>query len=215
MLSASVFVGAEVELGSPVLAGERPNQRKRRRGAGTPSPPGPWMIAVPEVDVARPARCPCCDSVGVAPNGRVVLRGHGIRARQPFGSASPEDCSECIELLQRRYRCRACRSVVVVRPRGLLSRMRYTAAAIALAFSGHFVSVRTERLAHSRQLPTPMLHRFSPVPRASGDGHRRVNERKSAPTTNAPSRTMPSCRHIGAAVAATERSVLRPGRGAP
>ena len=35
--------------------------------------------------------------------------------------------------MQRRFRCKACRAVIIVRPRGIADRMRYTATAIALA----------------------------------------------------------------------------------
>lgn len=92
-----------------------------------------WKKSLPRVGAARPGRCPCCRAAGVAADGRVVLHGHGVRVRQQWGPTVHDARPEVSELPQRRYLCTKCGVVVVVRPRGLLSRKRYTAAAIALA----------------------------------------------------------------------------------
>lgn len=92
-----------------------------------------WAGALPGVREARPARCPCCEAPGIEPDGEVVLHGHGLRRRQGWGPPKAGAAVELGVLVQRRYRCTRCRTVIVVRPRGVLSRYRYTAAAIALA----------------------------------------------------------------------------------
>ena len=92
-----------------------------------------WKESPPDVRDVRPKRCPGCDTAGVRPDGRVVLHGHGVRVRQRWGPDRHDGAPEISELPQRRYRCRECSTVVVVRPRGAFPRKRYTAAAIALA----------------------------------------------------------------------------------
>jgi hypothetical protein len=67
--------------------------------------------------------------------GRFVVVGHGLVERQIRGPSSPCVAPEEVVVVLRRYRCRACRAVIVVGPRGLLSRRCYSAGAIALAIS--------------------------------------------------------------------------------
>ena len=64
-----------------------------------------------------------------------MLVGHGLVERQVCGpaSASGEPKQERVTL--RRYRCRACKAVMVVGPRGLVPRRWYSAPAIALALA--------------------------------------------------------------------------------
>lgn len=103
----------------------------------------------------RPARCPCCAAPGVTAEGRVILHGHGLRVRQRWGPAEPESAPEIGTLVQRRYACRQCRSVIVVRPRGTLPRKRYTAAALALAMWLWAVEKMTDAAVRSKIAVAP------------------------------------------------------------
>jgi len=64
-----------------------------------------------------------------------VLVGHGVVERQVLGPRAPGQAPEQVVLRLRRYRCRACRAVVVVGPCGLARRRWYGAGAIALALA--------------------------------------------------------------------------------
>ena len=88
---------------------------------------------MPTVGAARPSRCPLCACASAPLGVAVVVVGHGLRARTVLGppvlGAAPVRAS----VMQRRFRCRACSAVIIVRPRGIADRVRYTATAIALA----------------------------------------------------------------------------------
>ncbi|WP_437828168.1 DUF6431 domain-containing protein [Sorangium sp. So ce1153] len=88
------------------------------------------MTVLPTVQHVRPARCPCCDAASRPVNGPLGMRGHGLRARQVYGPHDAGDAPQQVTVQARRYRCTACGAVVVVVPRGLLPRRRYSAAAI-------------------------------------------------------------------------------------
>jgi len=64
-----------------------------------------------------------------------VLVGHGLIERQVRGPGAPGAAPEQSVVKLRRYRCRACRAIVAVGPRGLIRRRWYGAGAIALALS--------------------------------------------------------------------------------
>lgn len=94
------------------------------------------MAAPPTVDDVRPARCPCCDAVGAPPGRSLVIVGHGLRRRGVIGPLDHEDAAgEVVMLDLRRYRCQACGAVLVVVPRGVVRRRRYSAFAIAWALA--------------------------------------------------------------------------------
>lgn len=92
-----------------------------------------WMLATPAAPTARPSHCPICKVSGEQADGRVLLHGHGVRARRLRGPASADGAPTEFEVLVRRYACQRCRAVITVGPRGVLPRRRYTAMAIALA----------------------------------------------------------------------------------
>jgi len=92
-----------------------------------------WANAMPGVREARPARCPGCQTPGVEPSGKVVVQGHGLRGRQRWGPPEHDAAAEVGVVMQRRYRCVRCGAVIVVRPRGVVGRRRYTLAAIAFS----------------------------------------------------------------------------------
>ena len=62
-----------------------------------------------------------------------MVVGHGVRHRQQAGPESLDGEPYDDEVPTRRYRCRACRAVIVVLPRGVLPRLRFRPAAVALA----------------------------------------------------------------------------------
>lgn len=94
-----------------------------------------WERSPPSVQEARPACCPVCGVPSICATGKVIVQGHGLRARQRWGraDAEPETRPAVGVLAQRRYRCTHCKAIVVVRPKGELAHRRYTAAAIVLA----------------------------------------------------------------------------------
>lgn len=92
-----------------------------------------WMEELPGVAELRPGRCPGCNAPGIDPDHRVILHGHGVRGRSLWGPPEAEGEPAAGGLLQRRYQCQRCKAVIVIRPRGVLTRRRYMTAAIVLA----------------------------------------------------------------------------------
>jgi hypothetical protein len=66
-----------------------------------------------------------------------VVVGHGLVERQVLGPQAPGGAAEAFVIKLRRYRCRECRAILVVGPRGLVLRRLYGAGAIALAFAAY------------------------------------------------------------------------------
>lgn len=64
-----------------------------------------------------------------------MIVGHGLVERQVLGPATATGAPEQGSVQLRRYRCRACRAVLLVGPRGLVRRRWYGAGAMAIAFS--------------------------------------------------------------------------------
>ncbi|MFO0754978.1 MAG: hypothetical protein U0359_00685 [Byssovorax sp.] len=64
-----------------------------------------------------------------------MIVGHGLVERQLLGPATATGAPEQGSVVLRRYRCRACRAVLLVGPRGLVRRRWYGAGAMAVAFS--------------------------------------------------------------------------------
>jgi hypothetical protein len=82
-----------------------------------------------------------------------VLVGHGLIERQVLGPPSPHAEPEQRVLVLRRYRCRACRAILVVGPRGLVVRRWYGAGAIALALAAY---ARGDTSAATRARTSPL-----------------------------------------------------------
>ncbi len=97
--------------------------------------PSNWLPEnVPDVDDARPKRCPSCRHPAKLA-GRVILHGHGWRERRVVVlPAVDKGLAEVGECWVRRYRCTECRAVRSVLPRGVLPRYLYSAWAIVSAF---------------------------------------------------------------------------------
>jgi hypothetical protein len=85
-----------------------------------------------------------------------VLVGHGLVERQVRGPRSAGAAPEQGVLALRRYRCRACRAVIVVGPRGLAPRRWYGAGAIALALSA-YARGETSAAARARTSPSHLV----------------------------------------------------------
>lgn len=64
-----------------------------------------------------------------------MIVGHGIRERTLEGPLAPGEAPRTIEILARRYRCRACGTVLVVLPSGVARGYRYSLASIAWALA--------------------------------------------------------------------------------
>jgi hypothetical protein len=90
---------------------------------------------MPTCAEARPGSCPSCGAAALPVGGRFVVVGHGLAERQSRGPREPGGVPQQLVVLLRRYRCRACRAVIVVGPRGLVRRRCYSAGAIAFALS--------------------------------------------------------------------------------
>ncbi len=107
---------------------------------------------MPTCDQARPGACPCCGAAAQPFGGRIVLVGHGVVLRQLRGPAQVGQLPEQVLLTLRRYRCRSCKAVLVVGPRGLVVRRWYGAGAIAIAL-GVFARGGTTSEARARTSP--------------------------------------------------------------
>jgi hypothetical protein len=67
----------------------------------------------------------------------VVIVGHGVVERQFRGPMTATATAESVVIQVRRYRCRACKAVLVVGPLGLVRGRWYGAGAIALALEAY------------------------------------------------------------------------------
>jgi hypothetical protein len=94
-----------------------------------------WIARPPTVAEARPATCPGCKAASCPFGGRIQLHGHGLRQRQVCGPPGPGDEAAALVITGRRYRCVRCGAVLLVVPREVLPRRRYSAAAIGFALA--------------------------------------------------------------------------------
>jgi hypothetical protein len=113
-----------------------------------------WQQRTPTVAEARPAACPSCMAASNPVGGRIQLHGHGLRERQVCGPPAPGEAPALVVVAGRRYRCVCCGAVLLVVPRGMLARRRYSASAIgfALALWGLVLATAAE----VRRLVNPM-----------------------------------------------------------
>lgn len=112
-----------------------------------------WMERTPGVDEVRPGQCPQCQGAS-RPVGRSRgIWGHGLRWRQQRGPLTAEGKPEEIVLSVRRYRCRPCRAVLVVVPRGVIAGRLFSAAAIGLAMALFAIRGLSMRAVRSRVSP--------------------------------------------------------------
>lgn len=90
---------------------------------------------MPSCASARPGVCPCCRAAARPLRGPLVVVGHGLVERQVRGPRGPREAPVQVLVQLRRYRCRACRAVLVVGPQGLLRGRWYGGGAIGLALA--------------------------------------------------------------------------------
>lgn len=110
---------------------------------------------MPSCAVARPASCPCCGAAGRPIGARVSIVGHGLVRRQVRGALEFGGAPGQVELVLRRYRCRACSAVLIVGPRGLQRGRWYGAGAIARAFAAYARGATTPQV---RAATSPAVH---------------------------------------------------------
>jgi hypothetical protein len=98
-----------------------------------------WEAAPPSCSAVRPASCPGCGAASREPGRSLTVVGHGLRSRNVEGPDEPDSAPGSATVLARRYRCLACKAVLIVVPRGVTRALRYTldAVAYALALWGH------------------------------------------------------------------------------
>jgi hypothetical protein len=96
-----------------------------------------WSEALPTCAEARPKRCSCCDTASQPVGKRLAVVGHGLVERQVLGPGAAKGAAERTVVQMRRYRCRACRAILLVGPRGLVPRRWYGGGAIALAVAAY------------------------------------------------------------------------------
>ena len=99
--------------------------------------PDLWSpLVIPAAADARPDRCTRCGAPS-RQGSRIVLHGHGVRRRSVVVPPAVGDVhapTRIVECWERRFRCTACRAVIVVLPRGVLPRFLYSIPAIVVAF---------------------------------------------------------------------------------
>lgn len=94
-----------------------------------------WVEQQPSCGAARPANCVACGAASRVPGKALVVVGHGLRGRGVEGPSAPGEEPVTLELLARRYACRACDAILVVLPRGVARGARYSLPAIAQALA--------------------------------------------------------------------------------
>jgi hypothetical protein len=111
---------------------------------------------MPSCAAARPGVCPCCGAAAQPLGGPVVVVGHGIVERQVRGPSGPHEPSVQVLVRLRRYRCRACRAVLVVGPQGLLRGRWYGGGAIGLALALYAQGAPSSRV-RARTCPSRLV----------------------------------------------------------
>ena len=95
-----------------------------------------WLAeGPPPVEAARPARCPVCLSASRDDRRGLTMYGHGFRARVRWGPRAPALLADRTRVPTRRFQCQLCDAVLVVVPRGMVPRKRYSGPAIAFALA--------------------------------------------------------------------------------
>ena len=124
-----------------------------------------WLARPPDVDTARPARCPGCAVASRVPGRPLTLHGHGVRARR-LQSVTPDGRPHEHTLRLRRYRCTACAAIVTVGPTEIVPRYRVAADVIALALALWSVLRATAASVRARvQAPRPTTTRWTQLRR--------------------------------------------------
>lgn len=112
-----------------------------------------WTTRLPTADEVRPGQCPACGEASRPAGGRIVLHGHGLRARDQWGPPDATAPPEVIEVVCRRYACQDCGAIILVVPGGILRRRLYSATAIALALAIWSIEEQTPAEVRARVSP--------------------------------------------------------------
>lgn len=115
-----------------------------------------WSEATPTCAEARPRKCSCCGAASQPVGKRLVVVGHGLVERQILGPGTATGAAQSRVVRVRRYRCRACKAILLVGPRGLVPRRWYGAGAIALAFAA-YAGGETSAAVRRRTSPTTVV----------------------------------------------------------
>ena len=94
-----------------------------------------WAADPPSCGAARPSSCTACGAASRVPGKALVIVGHGLRGRSVEGPSAPGEEPVTLEVVARRYACRACDAILVVLPRGVGRGTRYGLSAIAHALA--------------------------------------------------------------------------------
>jgi hypothetical protein len=109
------------------------------------------------VSEARPSHCPGCGTASRPAGGHLVLHGHGVRERQCWGPEEIGASAKADAIKARRYRCRSCRTVIIVVPGEIAFRRRYTASVIALAMALYGVARESAASIRAKLCPWRIL----------------------------------------------------------
>jgi hypothetical protein len=85
------------------------------------------------------------------------MHGHGTRERQVFGPCGPGQAPVAVVILARRFRCLRCDAVLLVVPREVLPRRRYSASAIGLALALFGLVLATAANVRTRVCPASLV----------------------------------------------------------
>jgi hypothetical protein len=112
-----------------------------------------WAERTPDVEAARPGRCPACGAAARPLGEPLGLVGHGLRCRQVRGPITAEAPATVDTVRVRRYRCRPCGATVTVLPRGVAPRRHFTATAIGLGCLMYGLSMASLHATRARLSP--------------------------------------------------------------
>lgn len=100
----------------------------------------------PTTDEVRPAHCAGCGCASRPTGASLNIHGHGGRDRSVLGVLGVGEPAGSVVVFGRRYRCQRCGCVMLVVPRELSVRRRYTLPAILLALAGFGLGESTTSL---------------------------------------------------------------------
>ncbi len=92
-----------------------------------------WQGRDPSADEVRPERCVACHLRHGIDDGRID--GHGRRKRRCQGPLRLDADPAVTSILARRYECQRCDCIMIVVPREIAGRFRYTLRAMLLALA--------------------------------------------------------------------------------
>ncbi len=112
-----------------------------------------WLQNLPSIDEVRPYHCPSC-KISYYQNSAFTIHGHGTRERY-LVDVDENGVGKDIIILFRRFRCTNCGTVISIIPSGLVTRRRYTVAAMVLAF--YFWGIEKLSESHVRKIVSPTI----------------------------------------------------------